>query len=137
MNLRSSVNSLLAADRNEGAWMSKRTSPLIVGVVALVLAMAILLAAVSIVGTGPAERIPPNEALARSLALAGQPIGEAFARSVALIDQSPVGYVATTGPTIGQSIFPGEALARRMALTGQASVDYVVADEPKAPATVP
>jgi hypothetical protein len=38
---------------------------------------------------------------------------------VALIDQGPVSYVATTGPTIGQSVFPGEALARSMASTSQ------------------
>ena len=119
MNLRSSVNSLLAANRNEGARISKRTSSLIVGVVALVLAMVTLLAAVSIFGTGAAERIPPNEALAGS-----QPISEAFVRSVALTDQSPVGFVATSGPVIGQSVFPGEALARSLALSSQAWVDY-------------
>ena len=51
-------------------------------------------------------------ALARSLPLASQPIGEAFARSVALTDQSPAGYVAASGPVIGQSIFPGEAVAQ-------------------------
>ena len=124
INLRSSVNSLLAANRNEGARMSKRTSSLIVGVVALVLAMVTLLAAVSIVGTGPAERIPPNEALARSLALSSQPISEAFVRSVALTGQNPVGYVAASGPVIGQSVFPGEALARSLALSSQALVDY-------------
>jgi hypothetical protein len=49
------------------------------------------------------------------MALTGQPIGEAFVRGVALIDQSPLSYVSATGPTIGQSVFPGEALARRMA----------------------
>jgi hypothetical protein len=124
MNLRSSVNNLLAANRNEGARMSKRTSSLIVGLVALVLAMVTLLAAVSIFGTGAAERIPPDEALARSLALAGQPIGEALVRSVALTGQNPVGYVAASGPEIGQSVFPGEALARSLALSSQPWVDY-------------
>ncbi len=44
--------------------------------------------------------------------MASQPVSEAFARSVALTGQSPVGYVAASGPVIGQSIFPGEALAR-------------------------
>ena len=132
MNLRSSVNSLLAANRNEGARISKRTSSLIVGVVALVLAMVTLLAAVSIFGTGAAERIPPNEALAGS-----QPISEAFVRSVALTGQSPVGCLAASGPRIDQSVFPGEAQARRLALSSQAWVHYMVANEPKAPATVP
>jgi hypothetical protein len=145
MNLRSSVNSRLAANRNEGARMSKRTSWLIVGLVALVLAMVTLLAAVSIVGTSAAERIPPNEELARSLALAGQPNSEAFVRSVALTGQNRVGYVAVSGPLIGQSVFPGEALARSMAptsqavseafvrsvaLTGQNRVGYVAASGP-------
>jgi hypothetical protein len=38
---------------------------------------------------------------------------------VALIDQGPAGYVATSGPTIGQPVFPGETLARSLALTSQ------------------
>jgi hypothetical protein len=83
------------------------------------------------------QSIFPGEALARSLAVTGQPIGEAFARSVALIGQGPAGYVAATGPVIGQSIFPGEALARSMAWTGQAWIDYMMANESKAPAAVP
>ena len=124
MNLRSNVNSLLAANRNEGVRMSKRTSSLIVGVVALVLAMVTLLAAVSIFGTGVAERIPPNEAISGTMALSSQPISEAFVRSVALTGHNPVGFVATSGPVIGQSVFPGEALARSLALSSQAWVDY-------------
>jgi hypothetical protein len=145
MDLRSSVNSLSAANRNEGARMSKRTFSLIVGVVALVLAMVTLLAALSIVGTGATERITPDEALARSLALSSQPISEAFVRSVALTGQNPVGYVAASGPMIGQSVFPGETLARSLALssqpiseafvrsvalTGQNPVGYVAASGP-------
>jgi hypothetical protein len=92
-----------------------------------------------VAASGPVigQSVFPGEALARSLALTGQPIGEAFARSVALIDQGPAGYVAASGPTIGQSVFPGEAQARRMALTGQAWFDDKVANEPKAPPTVP
>jgi len=108
MSFMSSIHSLLGANRNEGARMSKRTSLLIVGLVALVLVVATLVAAWSIIGTGTAERIPANGASARSVALAGQPIGEAFVRSVALIDQGPAGYVAATGPVIGQSVFPGD-----------------------------
>jgi hypothetical protein len=50
--------------------------------------------------------------VARTLALASQPNGEAFARKVALTDQSPVGNIAASGPVIGQSLFPGEAVAR-------------------------
>ena len=169
MNLRSSLNSRLAANKNEGARMSKRTSSLIVGVVALGLVMVTLVAALSIIGTRATERIPPNEALIRSVALTGQnpagyvaasgpaigqsvfpgeavarssaltsqPLGEAFVRSVALTGQNPVGYLAASGPEIGQSVFPGEALARSMALTGQTWADYMVANEPKAPVTVP
>ncbi|MEJ2733022.1 MAG: hypothetical protein P8189_05530, partial [Anaerolineae bacterium] len=89
--------------------------------------------------TGPTigQSVFPGEALARSLALTGPTIGEAFVRSVALIDQGPVSYVAASGPVIGQSVFPGEAVARRMALAGQAAVDYTGANEPKAPTTVP
>jgi hypothetical protein len=119
MSFKSSIYSLLSANRNEGARMSKGTSSLIVGLVALVLVVATLVVAVSIIGTGTAKLTPPNGDLARSLAPASQSIGEAFPRSVALIDQSPVGYVATTGPVIGQSVFPGEALARNLALTSQ------------------
>jgi hypothetical protein len=145
MNLRSSVNSLSVANRNEGARMSKRTSSLIVGVVVLVLAMVTLPAAVSIVGTGAGQSVFPGEALARSLALASQPISEAFVRGVALTGQNPVGYVAASGPMIGQSVFPGEALAcslalssqpiseafvRSVALTGQNPVGYVAASGP-------
>jgi hypothetical protein len=124
MNLRSIVYSLWAANRNVGARKSSGTCLLIVGLVALVLTMGMLGAALSIVATGAAEQAPPQVAPARSLALTSQPIGEAFARSVALIDQSPVGYVATSGPTIGQSVFPGDAVARSLALTSQAASDY-------------
>jgi hypothetical protein len=51
--------------------------------------------------------------------LASQPIGEALIRSVALTGHNPVGYVAASGPLIGQSVFPGEALARSLALSSQ------------------
>jgi hypothetical protein len=68
--------------------------------------------------------------IARGVASTSQPIGEAFARSVAVIDQSPVGYVATTGLVIWQSVFRGEDLARSLALTGQAWVDHMGASEP-------
>jgi hypothetical protein len=124
MSFMSSIHSLLGANRNEGARMSKRISRLIVGLAALALVVATVVAVVSIIGTGTAELTPPNVASARSLVLAGHPVGEAFARSVALIGQSPAGYVAASGPEIGQSVFPGEALARRMALAGLAAVDY-------------
>jgi len=67
---------------------------------------------------------PISETFVRSVALSSQPISEAFVRSVALTDQSPVGFVATSGPVIGQSVFPGEALARSLALSSQAWVDY-------------
>jgi len=150
MNLRSSVNHLLAGNRNEGARTSERTSWPIAGVVALVLVMVTFLATATIVGAGATEPIPPNvaltgqnragcvassgpligqsvfpgEAAARSMAQSSQAIGDALVRSVALTGQSPVGYVAASGPVIGQSVFPGEALAHSLALSSQASVDY-------------
>jgi len=145
MNLRSSVNHLLAGNRNEGARTSERTSWPIAGVVALVLVMVTFLATATIVGAGATEPIPPNvaltgqnragcvassgpligqsvfpgEAAARSMAQSSQAIGDALVRSVALTGQSPVGYVAAGGPLIGQSVFPGEALARSMAQSSQ------------------
>jgi hypothetical protein len=115
MNLRSSVNSPLAADRNVGARMSRRTFSLIVGLVALVLAVVTLFAAVSIVGAGAAERILPDEA---------------FIRSVALTGQNLAGTVAAGGPAIGQSVFPGEALARSLAPSSQAISEALVRARP-------
>ena len=53
------------------------------------------------------------------MAVSSPPVSEAFARSVALIDHGPVGYVASSGPAIGQSIFPGATTARSLAATGQ------------------
>jgi hypothetical protein len=88
---------------------------------------------VALIGVSPAgcvaasgpligQSVFPGEALARSMALTGQPIGEALVRSVALT--GPIGYVAASGPAIGQLVFPGEALARSMTPTGQAWVAY-------------
>ena len=61
MSLMSSIYSLLGANRSDGARMSKRTSLLIVGLVALVLVVVTLVAAVSIIGTGTAELTPRTE----------------------------------------------------------------------------
>jgi hypothetical protein len=97
--------------------MSNSTFSSIVGVVALVLALVTLLVVVLIFGSTPADRIPPNDDLTRSLALTYQPISDAFVRSVALIGQNPIGHVAASGPLISQSVFPGETLARSLALT--------------------
>ena len=74
-----------------------------------------------VAATGPTigQSVFPGETLARSLALPGQSISKAFARSLALSDQGPVNYVAAIGPTIGESVFPGEARAHSMAVTGQ------------------
>ncbi len=149
MGLRSAANSGLAANKHDPARASRRSPTLIVGPAALVLAMATLLAAVTIVRAGATEPIPPNVALtgqnragcvatsgplagqsvfpgeprARSLALSSQRIGEVFVRSVALTGENRAGCVATSGPLVRQSVFPGEALARSLALSSQALVD--------------
>ena len=57
--------------------MAKRTLFLIAGLTALALAAVVLIAALSISGTGAAERIPPKEAPACSMASASQPASEA------------------------------------------------------------
>jgi hypothetical protein len=106
MNLTSSIYGLLGTKGNKGIQVSKRIFPLAVGLVALVLVAVSLHTATPVVETS--AELPSVADVA-------------FARNVALIGHGPVGYVAASGPAIGQSVFPGQAVARSLALASQPS----------------